>query len=254
MKKHYKVIACNVMWREVCYYAALSPNSFRLEFLSWGLHTEPDKLRAELQRSIDATEDGFDAIILGYGLCSNGVDGIVARRTRLVITRGHDCMTCFLGSKERYRAYFDANPGTYWYTPGWIENHLAPGQERYERTYRQYVEKFGEDNAQYLMDMEQDWFRKYTTAAYVDLGVGDTEGHQAYTKQCAEWLKWRFDRLEGDARLIRNMLNANWDEDDFLVVEPGHMIKASHQDSILKSVRTEPDLEPVSPRNGVTAN
>ena len=106
MKKHYKVIACNVMWREVCYYAALSPNSFRLEFLSWGLHTKQDKLRAELQRSIDATEDGFDAIILGYGLCSNGVDGIVARRTRLVITRGHDCMTCFLGSKERYRAYF----------------------------------------------------------------------------------------------------------------------------------------------------
>ena len=93
------------------------------------------------------------------------------------------------------------------------------------------------------MEMEQDWFRKYTTAAYVDLGVGDTEGHQAYTKQCAEWLKWRFDRLQGDARLIRNMLNANWDEDDFLVVEPGHMIKASNQDSILKSVPNDAVLE-----------
>jgi len=244
MKKNFKVIACNVMWREVCYYAALSPNSFKLEFLSWGLHAEPDKLRAELQRSIDTTEDGFDAIILGYGLCSNGVDGIVARRTPIAITRGHDCMTCFLGSKERYRAYFDANPGTYWYTPGWIENHLAPGQERYESTYRQYVEKFGEDNAQYLMEMEQDWFRKYTTAAYVDLGVGDTAGHEEYTKQCAEWLQWRFERLEGDARLIRGMLNGDWDEKDFLVVEPGHMIKASNQDSILRSIPSEPDIDP----------
>jgi hypothetical protein len=239
MKRHYKVIACNVMWREVCYYAALSPHSFRLEFLSWGLHTEPDQLRAALQRSIDATEDGFDAIILGYALCSNGVDCIIARQTRLVITRAHDCMTCFLGSKERYRDYFDANPGTYWYTPGWIENHLAPGQERYEKTYRQYVEKFGEDNAQYLMDMEQDWFRKYTTAAYVDLGVGSTKEHEEYTRRCADWLKWRFDRLEGDAGLIVSMLNGDWSDTDFLIVEPGHMIKASNREDILKSVPSD---------------
>jgi len=236
MKRQYKIIACNVMWRELCYYAALSPNGFRLEFLSWGLHTEPDKLRVEVQRAIDTTEDGFDAIILGYGLCSNGLEGIGARRTSLVITRGHDCMTCFLGSRERYREYFDANPGTYWYTPGWIENHLSPGQERYEQTYRQYVEKFGVDNAQYLMEMEQDWFRKYTTAAYVDLGVGNTNEHEAYTRRCADWLKWRFDRLQGDAGLIVRLLDGNWDDEEFLVVEPGHMIKASHQADILKSV------------------
>ena len=62
----------------------------------------------------------------------------------------------------------------------------------------------------------------------------------------SEWLKWRFDRLDGDARLIVRMLNGDWDEKEFLVVEPGHMIKASNQDSILKSVRTEPDLEPRS--------
>jgi hypothetical protein len=230
------------MWREICHYAALSSNGFRLEFLSWGLHTEPDQLRVALQRSIDATEEGFDAILLGYGLCSNGLEGIVARNTRLVITRGHDCMTCLLGSKERYSEYFDANPGTYWYTPGWIENHLSPGQERYEKTYRQYVEQFGEDNAQYLMEMEQDWFRKYTTAAYVDLGVGDTKEHEAYTQRCADWLKWRFDRLEGDAGLIVRLLNGEWDDQEFLVVEPGHMIKASHQADILKSVPGDPRM------------
>ena len=74
------------MWREICYYAALSPNAFSLQFMPWGLHTEPDKLRSELQRAIDATEPGFDAILLGYGLCSNGLDAIVARGTKLVIT------------------------------------------------------------------------------------------------------------------------------------------------------------------------
>jgi len=241
MRKNYKVISCNVMWREISYYAALSPNAFRLQFLSWGLHTDPDQLRAELQQAVDATEDGFDAIILGYGLCSNGVQGIKARGTKLVITRGHDCITCFLGSKERYREYFDENPGTYWYTPGWIENHLAPGQERYEESYQQYLEQFGEDNAQYLMDMEQDWFRKYTTAAYIDLGVGSTKEHEEYTQDCAEWLKWKFDKIEGDAGLIVRMLNGEWNDKEFLIVEPGHMIKATNQDDILKSVPTVGD-------------
>jgi len=234
--KRFKVIACNVMWRELAYCAALSPHSFQLQFMDWGLHTEPDRLRQELQKAIDATSDGFDAILLGYGLCSNGLDGIAARRTKLVIVKGHDCITHFLGSRARYRQYFDAHPGTYWYTPGWIENHPAPGQERYEKTYRQYVEKYGEDNAEYLMEMEQDWFRKYTTAAYVDCGVGNTAAYEAYTKQCAQWLKWRFERLEGDAGLIRRLVNGDWDGDDFLIVEPGCVIRASYDEAVLHAV------------------
>ena len=142
----------------------------------------------------------------------------------------------FLGSKERYREYFDRNPGAYWYTPGWIENHPAPGKERYENTYRQYVEKYGEDNAPYLMEMEQDWFSKYTTAAYVDLGVGDSTDYEAYTRDCAGWLKWRFDRLEGDAGLIRRFVNGAWEGDEFLVVEPGHAIQASNDDAVVCAV------------------
>ena len=72
--KRFKVIACNVMWRELSHFAALSPHAFNLQFLDWGLHAEPDRLRQELQKAIDATGEGYDAILLGYGLCSNGVE------------------------------------------------------------------------------------------------------------------------------------------------------------------------------------
>jgi len=241
--KRFKVIACNVMWRELSHYAALSRHAFNLQFMEYGLHTEPDELRREVQQAIDSAGDSFDAILLGYGLCSKGIEEIVARRTKLVIVKGHDCITYFLGSRERYRTYFDEHPGTYWYTPGWIENHLAPGQERYETTYRDYVEKYGEDNAQYLMEMEQDWFRKYTTAAYVDCGVGNTAQYDAYTRQCADWLKWRFERIEGDAGLIQRLVNGDWDTDDFLVVEPGYMIEASNDESVIRAVPVRTDRE-----------
>jgi len=42
------------------------------------------------------------------------------------------------------------------------------------------------------------------------------------------------------------MLNGEWNDKEFLVVEPGHTIKASHQDDILKSVPAPRDLEPRS--------
>ena len=41
--KRFKVIACNVMWRELSHFAALSPHAFNLQFMDWGLHTEPDR-------------------------------------------------------------------------------------------------------------------------------------------------------------------------------------------------------------------
>jgi hypothetical protein len=231
----YKIIACHVLWRELCHFASLSGNVFDLHFLKQGLHGTPDLLRQELQAAIDAAGDDYSALLLGYGLCSNGIEGIVARKTRLVVARGHDCITHLLGSKERYRQYFDAHPGTYWYSPGWIDTGGQPGQERYEATYRDYVEKYGEDNAAYLMEMEQGWFKEYSNAAYVDLGFGDSEPHKLYTRRCAEWLKWHYDELQGDPRLVRKLIEGDWPQDDFLVVEPGYRIVASFDERIIKA-------------------
>jgi hypothetical protein len=235
----YKIIACHVLWRELCYYAARSRNVFHFRFLRQGLHNTPDALRAELQGAIDEADgENFSAILIGYGLCSNGLEGVVARHTRLVAIRGHDCITCLLGSKERYREYFDAHPGTYWYSPGWIETGSQPGKERYEQTYRSYVEKYGEDNAQYLMDTEQGWFRNYSNAAYTDLGLGNNEHYKAYTKECAKWLGWAYDELQGDPRLVRRFVEGEWNVGEFLIVEPGQKIVASHDGEIIRAEHT----------------
>jgi hypothetical protein len=227
------IISCRVLWREICHFSSTSNNIFEFCFLKQGLHNTPDVLREQVQRAIDQADGDFEAILIGYGLCSNGLEGIVARDTQLVIMHGHDCITFLLGSKERYRDYFDRHPGTYWYSPGWIDETLMPGKERYERALRTYTEKYGADNAQYLMEMEQGWLEKYTTAAYVDLGFYDTERHKAYTQECAEWLGWTCDVLNGDPTLIVDWLEGNWDPARFLIVNPGQVAVASHNDKIL---------------------
>jgi hypothetical protein len=234
----YKIIACHVLWREFCYFAALSDNVFLFHFLKQGLHCTPDLLRKELQAVIDAAEDDCDALLIGYGLCSNGIEGIVARKTRLVVVRAHDCITHLLGSRERYRQYFDAHPGTYWYSPGWIDTGSQPGQERYEQTLQAYTEKYGEENAAYLMEMEQGWFKEYSNAAYVDLGFGDHAARKQYTRQCADWLHWNYDELRGDPRLLQDLLAGAWNDADFLVVEPGQRIAASFDDRVIRAEPT----------------
>ncbi len=233
------VIACHVLWREICHFASLSRHCFQFTFLPQGLHNTPDVLRSSLQEAIDRDDGASDAILLGYGLCSNGLMDIRARQTPLVIMRGHDCITFLLGSKKRYRSYFDEHPGTYWYSPGWIETCTQPGKERYEQTLARYIETYGEENAEYLMQMEQNWMRAYNNAAYVDLGVGDSTPYRDYTRACAEHLDWNYDLLEGDPGLMRRFLEGDWDSEDFLIVKPGQVIRPSHDEGIIKAVTLE---------------
>ena len=60
------------------------------------------------------------------------------------------------------------------------------------------------------MEMEQGWFKQYTTAAYIDLGVGNDEPYKKYTRECAEWLGWQYDEIKGDSSLFRRFVGGEW--------------------------------------------
>ena len=199
------VILCAVLELEIERLVQDAPWVVHLEKMEQGLHNEPDRLRVELQEAIDRVEAESDAevIVLGYGLCCRGTEGLTTTRCRLVIPRAHDCITLLLGSKERYAAYVAEHPGTYWYSPGWNKHHTPPGKERYEKLRKEYVDKYGEDNADYLMECEQHWFKAYDRATYVHLSIGATDQDKAYTRDCADWLKWGYDEQVGDPALVK---------------------------------------------------
>jgi hypothetical protein len=229
------LISCKVLHREFCYYAALSRNTVDLRFLRQGLHEEPGTLRESLQVEIDAVdqEEAYDAILLGYGLCSNGIEGLRSAKHRLVIPRAHDCITFFLGSKERYGRLFEEHPGTYWFTPGWIETEGAADKPRYDAVYRDYVEKYGEDNAKYLLEVMKGWMDEYDRAAYVDLGFCDSTPYKEYTRNVAATRGWEYVEVKGDPQLVIDLVDGHWDRERFLVVEAGEAVRARHDESIL---------------------
>lgn len=232
------VITCAVLELEVQYLASKLSNVRHVEILPQGLHNTPSELRIQLQQAIERVERNPDieAIVLGYGLCSRGAEGVFARRCTLVIPRAHDCITVLLGDKDRYAQYVARHPGTYWYSPGWNKHHVPPGKMRYDLLRQQYVEKYGEDNADFLMEAEQSWFKEYTRATYVDLGVSDTAQDIAFTQSCAQWLGWHFDRQQGDISLLRDLLSGNWDDQRFLVLRPGETLRMTPDERVVEAI------------------
>jgi len=247
----YAFIGCDVLFREACLAAARSSAVLDFVMLPQGLHNTPAELRARVQREVDRLDRGpeyveaentqelpapkYDAILLGYALCSNGVVGITAHRVPLVIPRGHDCITLLLGSMQAYSDYFASHRGIYWYSSGWIERTMQPGPDRYALTRAHYAEQYGEDNADYLMEMEQGWYKEYHWATYINWDLPTADHDRAYTKACADYLGWQYDEVQGDPRLMYDFLDGAWDEERFLTVRPGECIEPTHDPTIVKA-------------------
>ncbi len=244
-----KVIACEIALREICYAAAQSPNLVDLEFLPQGLHDTPGRGRDEIQRRVDAVPAGkYDAILIGYGLCSSILKDLVARHTRLVIPRAHDCITFFLGSKERYQRCFTERPGTYYFTAGWLEVRRRRGGEgttghggfmpansaaALESDYQLWVAKFGEDQAKYLMEVMAGWSTHYTHGTLIDFDFTRPLRCREEVQHICEEKSWQFDALEGDLSLLRRWLEGDWADDAFLAVPPGRRIIPSFDEGVV---------------------
>jgi len=246
------IISCEVFCREFRYSAAQSEHLIDIAFQPFGLHDTPAQLKINAQIQIDATPEGrYDYILIGYGLCSRGTAGLTTSHTPLVIPRAHDCITLFLGSKECYAKRFEESPGTYYYSSGWIErkdgsteqgNIQMINEEAKKKRIESYAEKYGEDNARYLIEMEYQWFANYGSAAFIDLGIGDAATYRSFTRQVAESRDWNYEEIQGNIGLIQKFLDGNWTDQEFLIVPPGYQVVQTFDDQIIEveSVEASP--------------
>jgi hypothetical protein len=235
-------LSCEVLARPVYLCAARSPHIVDIELFRRALHNDPADLRGKLQTRIDALAGSkYDAIVMGYGLCGQSTAGLVARDIPLVIPRAHDCITLFLGSRERYQYQFENFPGTYWYAHDYIERgdgtsgtlSLGSGSDTdLDAEYENYVRKFGKDNADYLMEVMGAWQKHYKRAAYIEMGAGDGAEVEAKAVAEAERRGWVFDRVAGDMVLIRRLLEGAW-ASDFLTVRPGEQIRMTYDEGVI---------------------
>jgi hypothetical protein len=232
------VLACAVFEKEIALLAHDAPHITETLWFEMGLHDQPDQLRVTLQAAVDTLEarEDIDAIALAYGLCGCGTAGLRAGRHRLVIPRTHDCIAIFMGSKERYAAHQRACPSCYYYTPGWNRNRRVPGPEKIEALRAELMKRFDADDVDYLVETEREQYAQHDTATYLDLGTEDAETEAEYARACAEWLGWKFERLRGEAALLRDLLWGNWsDAGRFQIIEPGSQLVHAPDERIMRT-------------------
>jgi hypothetical protein len=254
----FKVIACEIAFREICHCASRSPSLLDLEFITQGLHDLPRRGGSRIQERIDAVPAGrYDAILLGYGLCGNLIRGLRARETPLVVPRAHDCIALFLGSRARHEALNRENPGSYYYTSGWLEclrkrgdggasaasQYLASpagmdvGQhEQFER----WVERYGEEKANFLAEQIGQWTAHYDTGTLISFDFSTPLRHDQQVQAICQRRGWRYRELAGDLGLLQRWLDGHWTDGEFVTISPGEQLVPSNDDGILKSAPTEP--------------
>lgn len=240
----FKLISCEVLFREMCYLAARSPHQVDVEFLPKGLH---DLGGAPMSRRIQEVIDRADpeiheVILLGYALCGNGVLGLEAKRIPLVVPRAHDCIALLMGSRERYQEYFDANPGVYFRSPGWLERGENLEQLSMEETKKRsaaghsldaLIAKYGEDNGRYLWEQFTAYSHTYRQITYIETGVERDGRFTERARAEAGERGWAFDHVRGDLTLMDRFLSGDWSEHDFLKVPVGFRVAPTYDERIL---------------------
>lgn len=242
------IIACRIFLRELSYLAATSENQIDLTWVGRGLHNTPEALTARLIGAVDELyrqmetgelEHRPDAIVLGYGLCSKAVVGIRCRDIPIVIPRTDDCIALFMGSQEKYLKEFSEAHGAYWLNSGWLEQsgRLFDSDDFKRRRWLEYAERFGEDNADYLIEVESSWEKNYSTLGYIHSDVHDSPDNLRRAKTEADRKGWQLREITGDNRMLRMMTDGTWNDEEFLILKPGETVAADYSGKKLRAVR-----------------
>ncbi|MEN8246619.1 MAG: DUF1638 domain-containing protein [Thermodesulfobacteriota bacterium] len=207
------IIACQVMKPELDALIADNPG-IEIRYLDQNMHERPSQMPAVVQAEIDAVEAYAGQVILGYGLCSNGIVGVKAPRQGLIIPRVHDCITLFLGSRAAYEKVFYDHPGTYYLTPGWVAERKDP------LGYMEsaYVPKMGREKAEWGIKEE---LKNYTRILMIDTQSTDMEPLRKIARENARFLEKSYEEISGRQDYFQKILFGPYPEADFIHLQPG---------------------------------
>ncbi len=195
-------------------------------FMDYGLHRTPQLMTPALQAELDRLPEP-STVILGYGLCGNGLDGLKAGRHTLIVPRADDCIAMLLGSYARYIEEFSAEPGTYYLTKGWLESGSHPLKE-----YRELVDQYDPATADWLID---EMYRNYKRLVLVAPTPEELEAYRPLAQEvaafCAERWGYRYEERLGSTAFVEQLIalapGLSQSNADFLIIPPGGEISAS---------------------------
>ncbi len=201
-----------------------------VQLMDYGLHRVPSRMVGTLQDAINNIQEP-SLVVLGYGLCGNGLKGIKAGKHTLLAPRTDDCIALLLGSYQTYLDEFHGEPGTYYLTKGWLESGSNPKQE-----YEEYIPKYGAEQALWIMDQQ---YQHYKRLMLVARDQEDLEKYRPQAQEVARFCeRWgmRYEERLGSDHYVRRLIEVaralnnghdtpEWLKNDFVIIPPGGEIR-----------------------------
>ncbi len=239
------LIACKIFDREIR--AVLGDAPVDVAWLPQGLHgAGAAAMRAAIQATVNLAPP-CDRILLGYGFCGRGLEGLRAGAAPLVVPRAHDCLAMLIGDGAEYERRVRDHPGTYWRSCGWIEQVPPDPADRPARqltldptgaspyTWEQLVEKFGEEDAREIGATLSGHTTAYDRIAFIETGAEPDRTLAARARDEAARRGWEYERVPGNLGWIRRLVHGPWVDREFLIVPPGSSIAPAYDGTVIRA-------------------
>nr|WP_320025415.1 DUF1638 domain-containing protein [uncultured Acetobacterium sp.] len=204
-----KVIACEVMQEEIQRLEPIADRDY--EFVSMDFHLYPQKLKVELQRIIDASQD-YQQIILAFGLCGGAASGLISKTSELIIPRVHDCISIFLSSDKCSACDFKKELGTFYLSNGWMIT-----EKTIISDYQRILNRLGEKKAKRMLERMYDGYNK---VLFIETTAECQEEVIEQSKEIATLFGAEYLTVKGETAFIKKIIAGPWDDLNFIKVPP----------------------------------
>ena len=112
----------------------------------------------------------------------------------------------------------------------------ANANSNLKTTYEQWAEKYGEDQAKYLLEELSRWTDAYSHGTLINFDfVKHLKLREQAQQICAE-RGWQYDEIEGDPSLLQRLLDGDWADADFLKVRSGQKVEPAFDERLIMAV------------------
>ena len=214
------IIACKTLEDEVNDAIQNTGNNYPVYWVESGLHNYPEKLKKELQQTINNLSS-YTYLVMLFGLCGNALLGLSSKSSTLVIPQVDDCISLFLGGNE-VRRKMENTARAYYLTKGWLRYENNIWQE-----YQRSLSKYGLEKTKYIFRI---MLKHYTHLVVIDTGAYDTNEFLKEATGIAEQLGLQLKVVPADLNLMVAALQNRWDQ-GFAIIKPNEKITMQNMGS-----------------------
>ena len=213
MNKKTKLICCRALSHLL--EPLIDPQTERA-ILPIRLHLNQHNLNQALQDEVNRLEEPGVDLLLGYGLCGRGVEGVSSQKSRLILPRIDDCVDAVLGSNRRNNPLFSETAGIFFLEPQWIDTEVdifsqcLKGLEKIPQEYRQEIVHMA--------------LKHYSKLVLIHHGRQDSGRAADRCATLAERYGLEFMQILSDLTLLEDLARGDYTPNRFVITEPGEKI------------------------------